>query len=72
MKIQPNPFSQEKEQLAQPHLYLAVAVSCLFLMLFLRLWYLQIVKGPEYRTMSESNRTRVQGHHGPAGSDSGS
>ncbi|MFH1136000.1 MAG: penicillin-binding protein 2 [Pseudomonadota bacterium] len=67
MKIQPNPFSQEKEQLAQPHLYLTVAVCCLFLFLFFRLWYLQIVKGPEYRTMSESNRTRVQDILAPRG-----
>lgn len=35
-------------------------VLAVFLVLVMRLWYLQIVKGPEYRTKSEKNRIRLQ------------
>ena len=54
-----------------PHFYVTVGVICLFLLLLLRLWFLQIIKGDEYRTMSESNRTRVQDILPPQGHDRG-
>ncbi|NMC75441.1 MAG: penicillin-binding protein 2, partial [Geobacteraceae bacterium] len=38
---------------------LAVAVSVLFFLLVLRLWYLQIVKAETYQNLSESNRLRL-------------
>lgn len=60
MKKPYNPFSQETEDLKGRLGYLTLAVLCLFGMLLLRLWYLQIVRGPEYRVQSESNRTRVE------------
>ena len=37
---------------------LAIAVTALFFLLLLRLWYLQIVRVDEYRAMSENNRLR--------------
>jgi penicillin-binding protein 2 len=55
-----NPFSEQTTDLSLPHFYVTVGVACLFLLLLLRLWFLQIIKGEEYRTMSESNRTRIQ------------
>ena len=60
MKKPRNPFSEETTDLSLPHFYVTVGVICLFLLLLMRLWFLQIIKGDEYRTMSESNRTRVE------------
>ena len=60
MKIPRNPFSEEPEELRASHTYLFLAVICLFLVILLRLWYLQIIRGSEFRILSESNRTRVQ------------
>lgn len=40
-------------------LVLSLAVALVFLLLILRLWYLQVVSGDRYRMMSEKNRTRV-------------
>ena len=60
MKISSNPFSEETEDLRSQHLYLTVAVIIFFVLLMWRLWYLQVVRGAEFRAMSESNRTRVQ------------
>lgn len=39
-------------------LLLAIAVTALFFLLLMRLWYLQIMKVEEYRSMSENNRLR--------------
>lgn len=61
MKITRSPFSEQTtEDLKASYPYMALAVVCLFLVVILRLWYLQIVRGGEYRLLSESNRTRVQ------------
>lgn len=48
-------------ELAQPRrrtVPLAIVVTLLFLMLLMRLWYLQIIKVDDYRAMSENNRLR--------------
>ncbi|SJZ77511.1 peptidoglycan glycosyltransferase [Trichlorobacter thiogenes] len=48
-------------ELAQPRqrtIPLAIVVTVLFFLLLLRLWYLQIIKVDDYRTMSENNRLR--------------
>lgn len=60
MKIPQNPFAEESEDLSGRHNALLIVVVIIFLMLFLRIWYLQIVRGHEYRILSESNRTRAQ------------
>ncbi len=60
MKIPTSPFSEEAEDFSLQHFYVIVGVICLFLLLILRLWYLQIVRGYEFRIKSETNRTRVQ------------
>lgn len=60
MKIPKNPFSEDTEDYQTPHFYFSLAIAFLFLLLLLRLWYLQIVRGEEFREMSVSNRTRVQ------------
>jgi penicillin-binding protein 2 len=56
----PNPFSEEEDDLRGRHVYLASALVVLVSLLILRMWYLQVVQGDELRTLSESNRTRVQ------------
>lgn len=55
-----NPFPGDTEDLRPRQTVPMFVVFILFFMLFGRLWYLQVIKGPEYRTLSESNRTRVQ------------
>lgn len=60
MKIHGRPFSEDKEDLGIRYFYLVLTVVCLFLVLLTRLWYLQAIRGYEFRLLSESNRTRVQ------------
>ncbi|MFH1091151.1 MAG: hypothetical protein V1742_06225, partial [Pseudomonadota bacterium] len=60
MKIPTNPFSKEPEDRQVNLNYLTIAVVCLFILILLRLWYLQIIRGHDFRALSEQNRTRVQ------------
>ena len=60
MKIPRNPFAEENEELKIRHSYLLVVVVFFFLLLVVRLWYLQILRGAEFRAESENNRTRLQ------------
>lgn len=60
MTINRNPFSEESEGLKDRFAYLILLFFLLFLFLMFRLWYLQIIKGPSYRNMSDNNRTRIQ------------
>lgn len=60
MKIAQSPFSETSTDLRPRHTGLILTVSVLFLMLFLRLWQLQVIKGPYFKELSESNKTRVQ------------
>jgi len=41
------------------HQYFALAVICVFLIFFIRLLYLQVIKGQELRSLSENNRIRL-------------
>jgi len=60
VKIPSNPFAEEKENLGARLNYVVIVVVGLFFILVARLWYLQIIRGKEFRQLSESNRTRVQ------------
>jgi len=60
VKIPSNPFAEEKENLGIRFNYFVIVVLGLFFILVARLWYLQIIRGKEFRQLSESNRTRVQ------------
>lgn len=51
-------YVREMEQPKQRAILLGLFVVVLFFLLLLRLWYLQIIKGDDYRTMSENNRLR--------------
>jgi len=55
-----SPFTEESEDFKSRPIQLAFILFILFLFILARLWYLQIIKGPEFRVLSESNRTRVQ------------
>ncbi|MEW5725183.1 MAG: penicillin-binding protein 2 [Thermodesulfobacteriota bacterium] len=67
MKIPRNPFSEDPEDLSLRHSYLMLAAICFFLVLAVRLWYLQIIRGYEYRRLSETNRIRIQESVPPRG-----
>src|SRR4030042_5735157 len=41
------------------HQYFTLAVICVFLIFFVRLLYLQAIKGRELRSLSENNRIRL-------------
>jgi penicillin-binding protein 2 len=47
--------------------YINIAVAVAFVLLFLRLWHLQIIRGDEFRTLSENNRIRIQDIPAPRG-----
>ncbi len=51
-------YVRELEQPRRRTILLAFAVTVLFGVLLLRLWYLQVIKVDEYRAMSENNRLR--------------
>ncbi|MBF0528172.1 MAG: penicillin-binding protein 2 [Deltaproteobacteria bacterium] len=60
MKLSHNPFSEVTTDLRSRHSYLVFVISILFLLLLLRLWQLQVIKGSYFKEQSESNRTRIQ------------
>jgi penicillin-binding protein 2 len=51
---------EEQEQVRRSFPWVALVVLCLFAILFLRLWFLQLVQGEELRQRSEQNRIRLQ------------
>jgi penicillin-binding protein 2 len=51
---------EEQEQVRRSFSWVALVVLCLFAILFLRLWFLQLVQGEELRQRSEQNRIRLQ------------
>ena len=51
-------YVRELSQSRQRTYLLAAAVTVLFFLLLIRLWYLQIIKVDDYRAMSENNRLR--------------
>jgi penicillin-binding protein 2 len=50
---------REPEAFRPGHQYFAVAVAIVFLIFFVRLLYLQVIKGHELRFLSENNRIRL-------------
>ena len=58
------------EDLASLHrrvLYLMIAILSIILLLFFRIWYLQVIRGGYYAGLSESNRVRLVSLHPPRG-----
>jgi penicillin-binding protein 2 len=51
---------EEQERLRRTFAHVALIVLCLFGLLFLRLWYLQLVQGEKMQQRSEHNRIRLQ------------
>jgi penicillin-binding protein 2 len=51
---------EEQERVRRTFAQAALIVLCLFGLLFLRLWYLQLVQGEELQQRSEHNRIRLQ------------
>jgi penicillin-binding protein 2 len=51
---------EEQEQVRRNFSIVALVVLCLFALLFLRLWFLQLVQGENLRQRSEQNRLRLQ------------
>jgi penicillin-binding protein 2 len=50
---------REPEEIRSRYRYFVLAVMVIFLIFFVRLWYLQIVKEQELRFLSENNRIRL-------------
>ena len=51
---------EEQERLRRTFARIALIVLCLFGLLFLRLWFLQLLQGEEMQQRSEHNRIRLQ------------
>ncbi|MCL4503525.1 MAG: penicillin-binding protein 2 [Deltaproteobacteria bacterium] len=51
---------EEQEQVRRNFSVVALSVLCLFALLFLRLWFLQLVQGADMQLRSEQNRLRQQ------------
>jgi penicillin-binding protein 2 len=51
---------EEQERVRRTFAHAALIVLCLFGLLFLRLWYLQLLQGEELQQRSEHNRIRLQ------------
>jgi penicillin-binding protein 2 len=51
---------EEQERLRRTFARIALIVLCLFGLLFLRLWFLQLLQGEELQQRSEHNRIRLQ------------
>lgn len=57
----PGPMPPEVyDQVKKLVFYFSLVVLCLFGLLLLRLWFLQLVKGDEFAQKSESNRIRIR------------
>jgi penicillin-binding protein 2 len=50
---------REPEGFRSRHQYFVLAVMVIFLIFFMRLWYLQVIKEQELRFLSENNRIRL-------------
>ena len=51
--------TQKMEDFKGRHKYFLAFLGIAFLLIFVRLWSLQVIKGAEYRRMSENNRIRL-------------
>jgi penicillin-binding protein 2 len=52
--------TQKMEELKGRHKYFIAFLVIAFLLLFVRLWYLQVIKGSELLRLSENNRIRIR------------
>jgi penicillin-binding protein 2 len=52
--------TQKMEDFKGRHKYFMAFVVVAFLLILLQLWYLQVIKGSEYRRFSENNRIRIR------------
>ncbi|NWF93154.1 MAG: penicillin-binding protein 2 [Syntrophaceae bacterium] len=52
--------TQRMEDFKARQKYLVAFVGIAFLLIFGHLWYLQVIKGSEYRRLSENNRIRIR------------
>lgn len=50
---------RDTEEFRPRHQYFVFAVVVIFLIFFVRLWYLQVIKEQEFRLLSENNRIRL-------------
>jgi penicillin-binding protein 2 len=65
MHLKPDkPASQETKRI---YLYANMALIVAFGLIFVRLWYLQILKGDYFKNLSENNRIRIQEIDAPRG-----
>ena len=51
--------TQRMEDLKERYRYFVVFIGVAFFLVFVQLWYLQVIKGGEYRRLSENNRIRI-------------
>ena len=54
--------TQKMEDFKKNHRYLAVFFAICFFFIFIRLWYLQVIKGDEFARLSQNNCIRVREH----------
>jgi penicillin-binding protein 2 len=52
--------TQKMEDFKGRHKYFVAFVGVVFLLIFIRLWHLQVIKGNEFRRLSENNRIRIR------------
>ena len=52
--------TQRMEDFKGRYKYLVVFVGLAFFLIFIRLWYLQVIKGSEFRRLSENNCIRLR------------
>ena len=52
--------TQKMEEIKGRHKYFIAFLAIAFLLLFVRLWYLQVIKGAEFLRLSENNRVRIR------------
>lgn len=52
--------TQRMDELKKRHIYFVISVIGAFLLILCQLWNLQIIKGSEYRRLSENNRIRIK------------
>ena len=52
--------TQRMEEFKGRHKYLVAFVGVAFLLLFIRLWHLQVIRGNEFMRLSENNRIRIR------------
>jgi len=52
--------TQKMEDFKGRHKYFMAFVGVAFFLILLQLWYLQVIKGSEYRRLSENNRIRIR------------